>query len=52
MALPGAGHDEHAPAEAIVERITPTVGTVEAIDELNCIRDTGTDTIPTRSLAT
>src|SRR6266542_1744300 len=42
IALPGAGHAEHAPAEAIVERIAPAGGSVEAIDELTCILDTGT----------
>lgn len=37
----------HAPAEVVVERITPAVGTVEAIDEHTCVLDTGADAIET-----
>jgi predicted DNA-binding transcriptional regulator YafY len=35
----------HAPAEVVVERINPAVGTVEALDERSCVLDTGADTI-------
>ncbi len=31
----------HAPASVVAERITPSVGTVEAIDDNSCILDTG-----------
>ena len=37
----------HAAAEVVVERITPAVGTVEAIDECTCVLDTGADAIET-----
>ena len=36
-----------AAAEVVVERITPAVGTVEAIDERTCVLDTGADAIET-----
>jgi predicted DNA-binding transcriptional regulator YafY len=35
----------HAPAEAIAERITPAVGTVEAVDDHTCVLATGSDTL-------
>jgi predicted DNA-binding transcriptional regulator YafY len=37
----------HAPAEYVINRINPTVGTVEMIDEYTCILDTGSDSIRT-----
>jgi predicted DNA-binding transcriptional regulator YafY len=37
----------HAPAAVIAERINPAVGTVEALDEHNCVLDTGADAIDT-----
>jgi hypothetical protein len=37
----------HAPAQVVVERITPAVGTVEAVDEHTCVLDTGADAIET-----
>jgi predicted DNA-binding transcriptional regulator YafY len=37
----------HAPAETVLERINPAVGTVEAIDEHSCVLDTGADSIDT-----
>ncbi|MFJ9074690.1 helix-turn-helix transcriptional regulator [Streptomyces sp. NPDC102278] len=39
----------HAPATAVIERINPAVGTVEAIDAGSCTLVTGADTV--RSLA-
>jgi predicted DNA-binding transcriptional regulator YafY len=36
-----------APAATIAERITPAVGTVEAVDEHTCVLDTGADTVET-----
>ena len=36
-----------APAEVVIERITPAVGTVEPVDERTCVLDTGADTIET-----
>ncbi len=37
----------HAPAQVVVERITPAVGTVEAVDEHTCVLNTGADAIET-----
>ncbi len=37
----------HAPATVIAGRITPAVGTIEAVDEDTCILATGADTIDT-----
>jgi len=37
----------HAPAEYVIDRINPTVGTVEMIDDDTCILDTGSDSIRT-----
>ncbi|MFH8893416.1 helix-turn-helix transcriptional regulator [Streptomyces sp. NPDC017949] len=36
----------HAPAAAVVERINPAVGTVEAVDADSCTLITGADTLP------
>jgi predicted DNA-binding transcriptional regulator YafY len=35
----------HAPAATIADRITPAVGTVEAVDEHTCVLATGADTL-------
>ncbi|MFD3919696.1 helix-turn-helix transcriptional regulator [Streptomyces sp. NPDC058595] len=37
----------HAPAQAVVERINPAVGVVEAIDATTCVLDTGADSLET-----
>jgi predicted DNA-binding transcriptional regulator YafY len=37
----------HAPAAAVIDRINPTVGTVEALDEDRCVLVTGADTVQT-----
>jgi predicted DNA-binding transcriptional regulator YafY len=37
----------HAPAATIADRITPAVGTVEAVDERTCVLDTGADSLET-----
>lgn len=37
----------HAPAEVIAERISPAVGTVEAVDDDTCVLHTGADTVGT-----
>ncbi|GAA3819273.1 WYL domain-containing protein [Sphaerisporangium flaviroseum] len=37
----------HAPAAAVVARINPAVGTVEAVDEHTCVLDTGADSLET-----
>ena len=37
----------HAPAERVIERITPAVGTVEAVDEQTCLLHTGADELET-----
>jgi predicted DNA-binding transcriptional regulator YafY len=37
----------HAPAAAVIERINPAVGTVEALDEDRCVLVTGADTVQT-----
>jgi predicted DNA-binding transcriptional regulator YafY len=37
----------HAPAEAVADRITPAVGTVEVVDESSCVLHTGADTVGT-----
>ncbi|WP_328907607.1 WYL domain-containing protein [Streptomyces sp. NBC_00234] len=37
----------HAPATAVIERINPAVGTVEAVDADSCILITGADTVQT-----
>jgi predicted DNA-binding transcriptional regulator YafY len=37
----------HAPAALVAERITPAVGTVEAVDDHTSVLDTGADTIET-----
>ncbi|MEV6307528.1 YafY family protein [Streptomyces sp. NPDC051840] len=35
----------HAPAEAVLERINPAVGTVETVDAGTCVLDTGADSL-------
>lgn len=40
----------HAPAEVVLERINPAVGTVEALDEHSCVLVTGADTIETMAV--
>ena len=37
----------HAPADAVLNRINPAVGTVEAVDEHTCVLDTGADSLET-----
>ncbi|MFJ5076291.1 helix-turn-helix transcriptional regulator [Streptomyces sp. NPDC088553] len=37
----------HAPAAAVIERINPAVGTVEAVDSDTCVLTTGADTVQT-----
>ncbi|HEY9368445.1 WYL domain-containing protein, partial [Streptomyces sp.] len=37
----------HAPATAVIERINPAVGTVEAVDADSCVLTTGADTVQT-----
>ncbi|WP_327680846.1 helix-turn-helix transcriptional regulator [Kitasatospora sp. NBC_00458] len=37
----------HAPAAAVIERINPAVGTVEAVDAGTCVLVTGADTVQT-----
>ncbi|MEV5877375.1 YafY family protein [Streptomyces sp. NPDC052101] len=37
----------HAPATAVIERINPAVGTVEALDADTCVLITGADTVQT-----
>ena len=37
----------HAPAQQVVERINPAVGTVEPVDQHTCVLDTGADTVQT-----
>ncbi|HEV2780230.1 MAG TPA: YafY family protein [Actinophytocola sp.] len=37
----------HAPAEAVLSRITPAVGLVEAVDDTTCVLDTGADALDT-----
>jgi len=37
----------HAPAHAVLDRINPAVGTVEVVDEVTCVLDTGADTLET-----
>ncbi|MDL5205997.1 YafY family protein [Streptomyces sp. ALI-76-A] len=37
----------HAPAPAVIERINPAVGTVEALDADTCVLTTGADTLQT-----
>jgi formate-dependent nitrite reductase membrane component NrfD len=37
----------HAPAAAVIERINPTAGTVEAVDADSCVLITGADTVQT-----
>jgi predicted DNA-binding transcriptional regulator YafY len=37
----------HAPAAQVAERITPAVGTVEAVDDHTSVLDTGADTVET-----
>jgi len=37
----------HAPAAAVIDRINPTVGTVEARDADSCVLLTGADTVQT-----
>lgn len=37
----------HAPARAVIERINPAVGTVEAVDSQSCVLVTGADTVQT-----
>ena len=40
----------HAPAQQVVDRINPAVGTVEAVDEHTCVLSTGADTIETMAV--
>jgi hypothetical protein len=40
----------HAPAEVVAERINPTVGTVQPVDEATCVLNTGADTIETLAI--
>jgi predicted DNA-binding transcriptional regulator YafY len=40
----------YAPAEQVVERISPAVGSVEAIDEHTCVLSTGADSIETMAV--
>ncbi|WP_434596354.1 helix-turn-helix transcriptional regulator [Streptomyces sp. A5-4] len=35
----------HAPAEAVAERVNPTVGVVEAVDATTCVLDTGAGSV-------
>jgi predicted DNA-binding transcriptional regulator YafY len=37
----------HAPAEYVLDRINPAVGTVEAVDAQSCVLDTGADSLDT-----
>ncbi|MFD4690594.1 helix-turn-helix transcriptional regulator [Streptomyces sp. NPDC058463] len=37
----------HAPAAAVLERINPAVGSVEAVDAETCVLDTGADSLDT-----
>jgi predicted DNA-binding transcriptional regulator YafY len=37
----------HAPAEYVLDRINPAVGTVEAVDAHSCVLDTGADSLDT-----
>ncbi|MDJ0343582.1 YafY family protein [Streptomyces sp. H10-C2] len=37
----------HAPAGAVLERINPAVGVVEAVDANSCVLDTGADSVET-----
>jgi predicted DNA-binding transcriptional regulator YafY len=37
----------HAPAAVVAARITPAVGTVEAVDEHSCVLETGADRVET-----
>ncbi|MFC0556765.1 WYL domain-containing protein [Planotetraspora thailandica] len=37
----------HAPAETVAERISPAVGTVEAVDDATCLLHTGADDVAT-----
>jgi predicted DNA-binding transcriptional regulator YafY len=37
----------HAPADHVLARINPAVGTVEPVDDATCVLDTGADTIDT-----
>ncbi|MDX8030458.1 YafY family protein [Lentzea sp. BCCO 10_0856] len=40
----------HAPADAVAARISPAVGTVEAVDDLSCVLVTGADTVETMAV--
>jgi predicted DNA-binding transcriptional regulator YafY len=40
----------HAPAGVVAERINPTVGTVQPVDEATCVLNTGADTIETLAI--
>ena len=35
----------HAPAAVVAERIDPAVGTVEPVDDLTCVLETGADSL-------
>jgi predicted DNA-binding transcriptional regulator YafY len=37
----------HAPAGVVLARINPAVGTVEPVDDVTCVLDTGADTVDT-----
>lgn len=37
----------HAPAEAVADRISPAVGTVDPVDDRTCVLHTGADTVGT-----
>jgi predicted DNA-binding transcriptional regulator YafY len=42
----------HAGAELVTERINPSVGTVEPVDERTCVLDTGADSLETLAVST
>jgi hypothetical protein len=37
----------HTPAEAVIAKIDPAVGTVEAVDKHTCVLETGADSVGT-----
>ena len=40
----------HAPADAVAARISPAVGTVEAVDDTSCVLVTGADSVETMAV--
>jgi hypothetical protein len=40
----------HAPIAAVQRRITPAIGTLEALDDEHCVFTTGSDTLPMLAL--